>query len=164
MERRGCRLEWRIRFPSFHSVGTIFHLSYGDGIVRSPSVSMVRVPEIPEESMERLVSYGKAVVESPTQIVGRGRCFRVGDGIARCVSVRPRLEGGRMVFRHEFRMLSDPDVKELFGDGVPEDVVSRREEAREVRRLARMVGRFEGLKELVPMMTEYADSLDGGRR
>ena len=69
-----------------------------------------------------------------------------------------------MVFRHEFRMLSDPDVKELFGDGVPEDVLSRREEAKEVRRLARMVGRFKGLKELVPMMTEYADSLDGGRR
>lgn len=114
--------------------------------------------------MERLVSYGKAVVECPDQIVGRGRCFRVGDGIVRCVSVRPRLEDGRMIFRHEFRMLSDPDVKELFGDGVPEDVLSRREEAREVRRLARMVGRFEGLKELVPMMTEYADSLDGGRR
>ncbi len=88
----------------------------------------------------------------------------VGDGIVRCVSVRPRLEDGRMVFRHEFRMLSDPDVKELFGDGVPEDVLSRREEAKEVRRLARMVGRFEGLKELVPIMTEYADSLDGGRR
>lgn len=132
--------------------------------MRSPSVSMVPVPEIPEESMERLVSYGKVVVESPTQIVGRGRCFRVGDGIVRCVSVRPRLEDGRMMFRHEFRMLSDPDVKELFGDGVPEDVASRREEAREVRRLARMVGRFEGLKELVPVMTEYADSLDGGRR
>lgn len=132
--------------------------------MRSPSVSMVPVPEIPEESMERLVSYGKVVVECPTQIVGRGRCFRVGDGIARCVSVRPRLEDGRMVFRHEFRMLSDPDVKELFGDGVPEDVLSRREEAKEVRRLARMVGRFEGLKELVPVMTEYADSLDGGRR
>lgn len=114
--------------------------------------------------MERLVSYGKVVVESPTQIVGRGRCFRVGDGIVRCVSVRPRLEDGRMMFRHEFRMLSDPDVKELFGDGVPEDVLSRREEAREVRRLARVVGRFEGLKELVSTMTEYADSLDGGRR
>lgn len=127
-------------------------------------MSMVRVPEIPGESMERLVSYGKVVVESPTQIVGRGRCFRVGDGIVRCVSVRPRLEDGRMMFRHEFRMLSDPDVKELFGDGVPEEVLSRREEAREVRRLARMVGRFEGLKELVPMMTEYADSLDGRRR
>ncbi len=164
MERRGCRLEWRIRFPSFHSVRTIFHSSYGDGIVRSPSVSMVRVPEIPGESIERLVSYGKVVVESPTQIVGRGRCFRVGDGIVRCVSVRPRLEDGRMVFRHEFRMLSDPDVKELFGDGVPEDVLSRREEAKEVRRLARMVGRFEGLKELVPVMIGYADSLDGGRR
>lgn len=132
--------------------------------MRSPSVSMVRVPEIPEESIERLVSYGKAVVECSDQIVGRDRCFRVGDGIVRCVSVRPRLEDGRMMFRHEFRMLSDPDVKELFGDGVPEDVLSRREEAREVRRLARMVGRLEGLKELVPMMTEYADSLDGGRR
>ena len=132
--------------------------------MRSPSVSMVRVPEIPEESMERLVSDGTVAVECPEQIVGRGCCFRVDDGIARCVSVRPRLEGGRMVFRHEFRMLSDPDVKELFGDGVPEDVLARREEAREVRRLARMVGRFEGLKELVPMMTEYADSLDGGRR
>lgn len=132
--------------------------------MRSPSVSMVRVPEIPEESMERLVSEGTVVLETPEQIVGRGCCFRVYDGIARCVSVRPRLEGGRMVFRHEFRMLSDPDVKELFGDGVPEDVLSRREEAKEVRRLARMVGRFEGLKELVPMMTEYADSLDGGRR
>ena len=132
--------------------------------MRSPSVSMVRVPEIPEESMERLVSYGKVVVECPTQIVGRGRCFRVGDGIVRCVSVRPRLEDGKMIFRHEFRMLSDPDLKALFGDGVPEDVVSRREEAKEVRRLARMVGRFEGLKELVPLMTEYADSLDGGRR
>ena len=114
--------------------------------------------------MERLVSYGKVVVECPNQIVGRGRCFRVGDGIVRCVSVRPMLADGRMVFRHEFRMLSDPDVKELFGDGVPEDVLSRREEAKEVRRLARMVGRFEGLKELVPIMTEYADSLDGGRR
>ena len=132
--------------------------------MRSPSVSMVRVPEIPEESMERLVSYGKVAVESPVQIVGRGCCFRVGDGIVRCVSVRPRLEDGRMVFRHEFRMLSDPDVKELFGDGVPEDVLARREEAREVRRLARMVGRFEGLKELVPIMIGYADSLDGGRR
>ena len=125
---------------------------------------MVPVPVIPEESMERLVSYEKVVVECPDQIVGRGRYFRVGDGIVRCVSVRPRLEDGRMMFRHEFRMLSDPDVKELFGDGVPEDVLLRREEAREVRRLARMVGRFEGLKELVPMMTEYADSLDGGRR
>lgn len=132
--------------------------------MRSPSVSMVPVPEIPEESMERLVSYGKVVVECPNQIVGRGRCFRVGDGIVRCVSVRPRLEDGRMMFRHEFRMLSDPDVKELFGDGVPEDVLSRREEAKEVRRLARVVGKFEGLKELVPVMTEYADSLDGGRR
>lgn len=132
--------------------------------MRSPSVSMVPVPEIPEESMERLVSYGKVVVECPTQIVGRGRCFRVGDGIVRCVSVRPRLEDGKMMFRHEFRMLSDPDVKELFGDGVPEDVLSRREEAKEVRRLARMVGRFEGLKELVPIMIGYADSLDGGRR
>ena len=125
---------------------------------------MVPVPVIPEESMERLVSYVKVVVECPDQIVGRDHCFRVGDGIVRCVSVRPRLEDGRMVFRHEFRMLSDPDVKELFGDGVPEDVVSRREETKEVRRLARMVGRFEGLKELVPMMTEYADSLDGGRK
>lgn len=114
--------------------------------------------------MERLVSEGTVVLETPEQIVGRGCCFRIDDGIARCVSVRPRLEDGRMVFRHEFRMLSDPDVKELFGDGVPEDVLSRREEAKEVRRLARMVGRFEGLKELVPMMTEYADSLDGGRR
>lgn len=132
--------------------------------MRSPSVSMVRVPEIPEESMERLVSYGKVVVECPDQIVGRGRCFRVGDGIVRCVSVRPRLEDGVMIFRHEFRMLSDPDVKELFGDGIPEEVLSRREEAKEVRRLARMVGRFEGLKELVSVMTEYADSLDGGRR
>ena len=132
--------------------------------MRSRSVSMVPVPVIPEESMERLVSYVKVVVECPDQIVGRDHCFRVGDGIVRCVSVRPRLEDGRMVFRHEFRMLSDPDVKELFGDGVPEDVVSRREETKEVRRLARMVGRFEGLKELVPMMTEYADSLDGGRK
>ncbi len=132
--------------------------------MRSPSVSMVPVPEISEESMERLVSDGTVVLETPVQIVGRGCCFRVDGGIARCVSVRPRLEGGRMVFRHEFRMLSDPDVKELFGDGVPEDVLSRREEAKEVRRLARMVGRFEGLKELVPMMAEYADSLDGGRR
>ncbi len=132
--------------------------------MRSPSVLMVRVPEIPEESMERLVSEGTVVLESPEQIVGRGCCFRVDDGIARCVSVRPMLADGRMVFRHEFRMLSDPDVKELFGDGVPEDVLSRREEAKEVRRLARMVGRFEGLKELVPMITEYADSLDGGRR
>ena len=98
--------------------------------MRSPSVSMVLVPVIPEESMERLVSYGKVVVECPDQIVGRGHCFRVGDGIVRCVSIRPRLEDGRMVFRHKFRMLSDPDVKELFRDGVPEDVFSRREEAK----------------------------------
>lgn len=132
--------------------------------MRSPSVSIVPVPAIPEESMERLVSEGTVVLETPDRIVGRGRCFRVDDGIARCVSVRPRLEDGMMVFSHEFRMLSDPDVKELFGDGVPEDVLSRREEAKEVRKLARMVGRFEGLKDLVPMMTEYADSLDGGRR
>ena len=132
--------------------------------MRSPPVSIVPVPAIPEESMERLVSEGMVVMETPVRIVGRGCCFRVDDGMARCVSVRPRLEEGRMLFRHEFRMLSDPEVKELFGDGVPEDVVSRREEAKEVRRLARMVGRFEGLKELVPMMTEYVDSLDGGRR
>ena len=38
--------------------------------MRSPSVSMVLVPVIPEESMERLISYGKVVVECPDQIVG----------------------------------------------------------------------------------------------
>ena len=63
--------------------------------MRSPSVSMVPVPVIPEESMERLVSYGKVVVECPDQIVGRGHCFRVGDGIVRSSpSVRDWRTGG----------------------------------------------------------------------
>lgn len=125
-------------------------------------VSIVPAPEIPDDVMRELISEGETVFDSRRQTIGRGCCFRIQERMASCTSVRPVVEDGRMMFRHEFRMLSDDETEKLFGEGVPEEVLSKRKEASEVRRLARKVGKFEKLKGLVPVMMEYADSLDGG--
>lgn len=114
---------------------------------------------------ERVLLDGSEVtITSHKQFIRRGQCFRLGDGsMARCASVRPRPDGeGGLMFDHVLESVSEDEVKGIFGDGNPEVVQFRRIEAQEVRRIARRLERYEGLKHLVPVMKEYADSLDGG--
>lgn len=111
-----------------------------------------------------LIGGSEAIVTYPEQLVRRGQCFRLRDGsMARCSSVRPRLgDKGELVFDHIIEPMSETEVRAVFGDGDPEEVQSRRLEAQEIRRIARRLERYEGLKPLVPVMNGYADSLDGG--
>lgn len=171
-ERLQCKvksMETRVRILRKNRVftmekgGVMMCGKYGSLIsTQGGLVSIVPAPEIPDDVMRELISEGKTIFDSRRQTIGRCCCFRIQERMASCTSVRPVVEDRRMMFRHEFWMLSDDEMEKLFGEDVPEEVLSKRKEASEVRRLARKVGKFEKLKELVPVMMGYADSLDGG--
>lgn len=134
--------------------------------MRSPTDLLVPVPPEVDASMRRTLGYGASVIaEAPYQFIRRGRCFRLDDGrLVRCASVFPEVRDWEMVFVHTLEPMSDEEVASVFGDGSPEEVQSRAGEAADVRRMARRMRRYEGLRDLIPVMESYADSLDGGRR